>query len=166
MDVVSDYVIRNEPDHTLGGFHDYISDGVDPKAGGLMCRDLNNDGKVSSSDRTYISDPNPGSTYGMTNTLSWKGFNLSIFIQSSYGNNIYNTSRTKAGGVYDGKNQSTHVLSRWKISGQITDVFEVNFRLFDSTYLVENGSYLRLKDVSLSHNAKGKLLKEWGTTRL
>ena len=87
-----------------------------------MYRDLNNDGKISSSDRTYIGDPNPDFTYGMTNTFSWKGFNLSIFIQGSYGNDIYNASRIETEGMYDGKNQSTRVLNRWKIPGQITDV--------------------------------------------
>lgn len=90
----------------LGGFYGYISDGVDPETGELMYRDLNNDGKISSSDRTYIGDPNPDFTYGMTNTFSWKGFNLSIFIQGSYGNDIYNASRIETEGMYDGKNQS------------------------------------------------------------
>ena len=51
-DVVNDYVVRNEPGRALGGFYGYISDGVDPETGELMYRDLNNDGKISSSDRT------------------------------------------------------------------------------------------------------------------
>lgn len=46
-----------------------------------MYRDLSGDGKISTSDRTYIGDPNPDFTYGLTNTFSWKGFNLSVFIQ-------------------------------------------------------------------------------------
>ena len=165
-DVVNDYVVRNEPGRALGGFYGYISDGVDPETGELMYRDLNNDGKISSSDRTYIGDPNPDFTYGMTNTFSWKGFNLSIFIQGSYGNDIYNASRIETEGMYDGKNQSTRVLNRWKIPGQITDMPKANFKLLNSTYFVEDGSYLRLKDVSLSYNFKGKLLKKWGITRL
>ena len=165
-DVVNDYVVRNEPGRALGGFYGYISDGVDPETGELMYRDLNNDGKISSSDRTYIGDPNPDFTYGMTNTFSWKGFNLSIFIQGSYGNDIYNASRIETEGMYDGKNQSTRVLNRWKIPGQITDMPKANFKLLNSTYFVEDGSYLRLKDVSLSYNVKGKLLKKWGITRL
>ena len=165
-DVVNDYVVRNEPGRALGGFYGYISDGVDPETGELMYRDLNHDGKISSSDRTYIGDPNPDFTYGMTNTFSWKGFNLSIFIQGSYGNDIYNASRIETEGMYDGKNQSTRVLGRWKIPGQITDVPKANFKLLNSTYFVEDGSYLRLKDVSLSYNVKGKLLKKWGITRL
>ena len=68
--------------------------------------------------------------------------------------------------MYDGKNQSTRVLGRWRIPGQITDVPKANFKLLNSTYFVEDGSYLRLKDVSLSYNVKGKLLKKWGITRL
>lgn len=119
-DVVNDYVVRNEPGRALGGFYGYISDGVDPETGELMYRDLNNDGKISSSDRTYIGDPNPDFTYGMTNTFSWKGFNLSIFIQGSYGNDIYNASRIETEGMYDGKNQSARVLNRWKIPAVAT----------------------------------------------
>lgn len=166
----SDYadakVVRNEPGRSLGGFYGYISDGVDPETGELMYRDLNGDGKISSSDRTYIGDPNPDFTYGMTNNFSWKGFNLSVFIQGSYGNDIFNASRIETEGMYDGKNQSTRVLDRWRIPGQITDVPKANFDLKNSTYFIEDGSYLRLKTVSLSYNFKGKLLKRLGITRL
>lgn len=165
-DFTNDYVVRNEPGRSLGGFYGYISDGVNPETGELMYRDLNGDGKITTSDRTYIGDPNPDFTYGMTNTFSWKGFNLSIFIQGSYGNDIFNASRIETEGMYDGKNQSTRVLNRWKIPGQITDVPKAGFDLKNSTYFIEDGSYLRLKDVSLSYNFRGKLLKQWGITRL
>ena len=165
-DVVNDYVVRNEPGRALGGFYGYISDGVDPETGELMYRDLSGDGKISTSDRTYIGDPNQDFTYGLTNTFSWKGFNLSVFIQGSYGNDIFNASRIETEGMYDGKNQSTKVLNRWKIPGQITNVPKANFKLLNSTYFIEDGSYLRLKDVSLSYNFKGKLLQKWGITRL
>lgn len=165
-DVINDYVVRNEQGRALGVFYGYISHGVDPETGELIYEDRNKDGKISSSDRTYIGDPNPDFTYGLTNTFSWKGFNLSIFIQGSYGNDIYNASRIETEGMYDGKNQSTRVLDRWRIPGQITDVPKANFKLLNSTYFVEDGSYLRLKDVSLSYNFRGKLLKRWGITRL
>ncbi len=72
-------VVRNEPGRPLGGFYGYISDGVDPETGELMYRDINEDGRISASDKTYIGDPNPLFTYGLTNTLSYKGFNLNIF---------------------------------------------------------------------------------------
>ncbi len=163
---INDYVVRNEPGRALGGFWGYISDGVDIETGELMYRDLNGDGKITSSDRTYIGDPNPKFTFGMTNNFSWKGFNLSVFIQGSYGNDVYNASRIETEGMYDGKNQSVRVLDRWRIPGQITDVPKANFRLLNSTHFVENGSYLRLKDVTLSYNVKGKILKKWGINRL
>ena len=165
-DVVNDYVVRNEPGRSLGGFYGYISDGVDPETGELMYRDLNNDGKISSTDRTYIGDPNPDFTYGMTNTFSWKGINLSIFLQGSYGNDIFNASRIETEGMYDGKNQTTKVLDRWRIPGQITDVPKAGFNIKNSSYFVEDGSYLRIKDISLSYNINCDLFKKYGISRL
>lgn len=164
-DVVNDYVVRNEPGRPLGGFYGYISDGVDPETGELMYRDLNKDGVISSTDRTYIGDPNPDFTYGMTNSFSWKGVTLSIFLQGSYGNDIFNASRIETEGMYDGKNQSTRVLDRWRIPGQITDVPKAGFNIKNSSYFVEDGSYLRVKDISLSYNIDCKAFRKLGITR-
>ncbi|MDD4514759.1 TonB-dependent receptor [Massilibacteroides sp.] len=165
-DVINETVVRNEPGRALGGFFGYISDGVDPETGDMIYRDLNEDGKISSTDRTYIGDPNPDFTYGMTNTFSWKNINLSIFIQGSYGNDVFNASRIETEGMYDGKNQSTRVLDRWRIPGQITDVPKAGFNIKNSTYFVEDGSYLRVKDISLSYDLKLERLKRIGITRL
>ncbi len=163
---VNENVVRNEPGRALGGFYGYISDGVDPETGELMYRDLNGDGRISSSDRTYIGDPNPDFTYGMTNSFSWKGINLSIFLQGSYGNDIFNASRMETEGMYDGKNQTTRVLNRWRIPGQITDVPKAGFDMKNSTYFVEDGSYLRIKDISISYSFSGAWLKKAGISRL
>jgi len=165
-DYVHENVVRNEPGRPLGGFYGYISDGVDPETGELMYRDLNEDGRISSSDRTYIGDPNPDFTYGMTNSFSYKGFNLSIFLQGSYGNDIFNASRMETEGMYDGKNQSTRVLNRWRIPGQITDIPKAGFDMKNSSYFVEDGSYLRIKDISLSYSFSGAWMKKIGLTRL
>ena len=159
-------VVRNEPGRALGGFFGYISDGVDPETGELMYRDINEDGKVTASDKTFIGDPNPIFTYGLTNTFSYKNFNLSIFIQGSYGNDIFNSSRGDVAGMYDLKNQSIEVLKRWRTPGQITDIPKAGFNLQPSTYFIEDGSYLRIKDVSLSYNFKGGILNRLGVTRL
>lgn len=165
-EVVNDYVVRNEVGRPLGGFYGYISDGVDPETGELIYRDLTDDGNVSSSDRTYIGDPNPLFTFGMTNTFSYKGLTLNILLQGSYGNDIFNASRMETEGMYDGKNQSTRVLNRWRIPGQITDVPKAGFNMKNSTYFIEDGSYLRVKDISLSYNITAPLLKKWGISRL
>lgn len=165
-EVVNDYVVRNEPGRSLGGFYGYISDGVNPETGELIYRDLNNDGKISSTDRTYIGDPNPKFTYGMTNNFSYRNFDLSIFLQGSYGNDIFNASRIEMEGMYDGKNQITKVLDRWKIPGQITDVPKAGYDIKNSTYFIEDGSFLRVKNISLNYNINAEKLKKIGFQKI
>lgn len=165
-DNVKEYVVRNEPGRPMGSFFGYISDGVDPETGELMYRDLNGDGILSTSDRTYIGDPNPKFIYGMTNVFSYKNINLSIFIQGSYGNDVFNASRMETEGMYDGKNQSTRTLDRWRIPGQITEVPKANFNMKNSTYFIEDGSYLRLKDITLSYNIICPKLQKIGIARI
>ncbi|MGD9929570.1 MAG: SusC/RagA family TonB-linked outer membrane protein [Mangrovibacterium sp.] len=159
-------VVRNEPGRALGGFYGYISDGVDPETGELMYRDINEDGKVTASDKTYIGDPNPVFTFGLTNTFSYKGFNLNVFMQGSVGNDIFNASKGDIMGMYDLKNQSTEVLERWRTPGQITDVPKAGFNMQPSSYFIEDGTYLRVKDVTLSYNFKGGILNRAGVSRL
>ena len=132
----------------------------------MIYKDVNGDGIVSASDRTYIGDPNPDFTFGMTNTFSWKGLNLSILLQGSYGNDIYNVSRMETEGMYDGKNQSTKTLARWRVPGQVTKVPKANWDIRNSSYFVEDGSYLRVKDVSLSYDIPRKYIQKLGLTRL
>jgi len=105
----------------------------------------------------------------LTNTLSYKGFNLSVFFQGSVGNDIYNASRMETEGMYDAKNQSTSVLDRWRIPGQITDMpraVATTNNLKASTRFIEDGSFLRLKTLTLSYNISNKLLKKWNILRL
>lgn len=159
-------VVRNEPGRPLGGFFGYISDGVDSETGELMYRDINEDGKITASDKTYIGDPNPLFVYGLTNSFSYKGFNLNVFIQGSVGNDIFNASKGDTQGMYDLKNQSVEVLKRWRTPGQITDVPKAGFNLQPSSFFIEDGSYLRLKDVTFSYNIKGAALTRAGISRL
>ncbi|WP_291858060.1 TonB-dependent receptor [Marinilabilia sp.] len=165
-DFVNENAVRNEPGRSLGGFYGYISDGVDPETGELMYRDVNGDGILSTTDRTYIGDPNPDFTYGMTNTLSYKGLSLNILLQGSYGNDIYNASRIETEGMYDAKNQSTAVLDRWRIPGQITDMPKAGYKIKTSSYFVEDGSYLRVKDITLSYEFNRGLIERWGISRI
>lgn len=165
-DRMSEQVVRNQPGMPLGSFYGYICDGVDPQTGDLIYRDLNQNGECDPGDRTYIGDPNPKFTYGMTNSLRWKNFNLSIFLQGSYGNDVYNASRVETEGMYDCKNQSTRVLNRWTTVGQVTDVPRAGYTLHNSTYFVEDGSYLRVKDITLSYNFDGNWMKKAGISRI
>jgi TonB-linked SusC/RagA family outer membrane protein len=160
------YMVRNEPGRSLGGFYGYISDGVNPETGELMYRDINKDGKVTATDRTYIGDPNPDFIFGLTNTFSWKDINLSIFLQGTVGNDIFNASKGDTEGMYDLKNQSVRVLNRWRTPGQVTDVPKANFNMQPSSYYVEDGSYLRVKDITLSYNLRLPALKKLGISNI
>jgi hypothetical protein len=100
----------------------------------------------------------------MTNTFSYKGFNLSVFFQGSYGNKIFNESMIDMTDMLDFRNQSTDVLRRWKRPGMMTDIPRPGIIANDhnSSRFVENGSYLRLKSMTLSYNfdiTKGLLNK-------
>lgn len=163
---VNEPVVRNVPGRPLGSFWGYVAQGVDPETGDMIYKDVNEDGLISSSDRTYIGDPNPDFTFGMTNTFSWRGLNLSILLQGSVGGDIYNVSRMESEGMYDGRNQSTQVLRRWRIPGQITDVPRARFTQHNSTYYLEDGSYLRVKDVSLSYDVPRTFTSKLHLTRL
>ncbi|GAB1415490.1 TonB-dependent receptor [Paludibacter sp.] len=159
-------IVRNEEGRSLGGFYGYISDGVDSETGELIYRDINKDGKITATDRTYIGDPNPDFIYGLTNTVTWKDLSLSVFIQGTYGNDVFNASRIETEGMNDLKNQSTRVLERWRRPGMVTTIPKANYDLKPSSYFVEDGSYLRLKEVTLSYNYRNNILKKAGITRL
>lgn len=137
----------------LGAFFGYIADGVDPQTGNIIYRDVNNNEIFDTGDRTIIGDPNPDFIFGFTNNFSYKRFDLNFFIQGSYGNEIYNATRIDLEGMFDSKNQSVAVLDRWKQPGDITDIPKAgninNVR--NSTRFVEDGSYVRLKSVTLSY---------------
>ncbi|HOT64960.1 MAG TPA: SusC/RagA family protein, partial [Dysgonamonadaceae bacterium] len=168
-EATSENVVRMTEGKPLGMFWGYISEGVDPETGDLKFKDLDNNGRITTSDKTYIGDPNPDFTWGMTNNVSYKNFNLSIFLQGSQGNDIYNASRYETEGMYNGQNQSTEVIRRWRIPGQITDMPRASKstdNLRASTRFVEDGSYLRLKNLTLSYNVEAPILKKWKIARL
>ena len=73
----------------LGTFFGYISEGVDPETGDIIYRDLNGNGFIDPEDRTTLGNAQPKFIYGMTNTFSYAGFDLSVFLQGSQGNKIF-----------------------------------------------------------------------------
>ena len=161
-EALSEYVVRMTPGQPLSMFWGYNALGVDPETGMVIYEDINGDGKVNSSDKQYIGNANPLFTFGMTNTLSWKGFNLSFLITGSVGNDIYNASRIEMIGMYNGSNQITDVLRRWRVPGQVTDIPKAGEldNLRASTRWVEDGSYLKIKNITLSYDFSGPWLRE------
>jgi TonB-linked SusC/RagA family outer membrane protein len=131
--------------------------GVDPATGDAMYQDTNADGIINNSDAIVIGNAQPDFIGGLTNRFSYNRFDLSVFFQFSVGNKILNLA--KATFVNTGadilNNQSVDALRRWQKPGDITDVpryeFENTFNNFHSNRLLEDGSYVRLKSVSLGY---------------
>lgn len=168
-EATSEKVVRMTSGQALGKFWGYISEGVDPETGDLIFRDITEDGKITLADKTYIGDPNPDFTYGLTNNFSFKGISLSIFFQGSQGNDIYNASRMETEGMYDAKNQSVNVLDRWRRPGQVTYMPRATAEkdnLVASTRFIEDGSYLRLKTLTLSYDVNNEIIRKWKITKL
>jgi TonB-linked SusC/RagA family outer membrane protein len=143
-----------KPGQPLGAFYGLVSEGVDPATGNLIYKDANNNGVFEAgADRTVIGDPNPDFTFGFTNDFSYWKFDLDIFFQGSVGNDIYNATRIDLEGMFDSKNQSTDVMRRWTPDNPNTDIPKPanmdNVR--NSTRFIEDGSYVRLKSVTLSY---------------
>jgi TonB-linked SusC/RagA family outer membrane protein len=157
------YTTEGEP---IGLFYGYVADIVDPATGNLLYLNSKGNSTVNpaASDRVVIGNPNPDFIYGLTNTFTYKGLSLNIFLQGSQGNDIFNATRIETEGMIDPKNQSTEVLRRWTTPGQITDIPKAvadntnNSRI--STRFVEDGSYMRVKSATLSYTLPGSLLQK------
>lgn len=165
-DILSDFAVKNMPGRSLGGFWGYESEGVDPETGELMYVDKNDDGFINASDRAYIGDPNPDFTYGMTNMFSYKNFSLSVLLQGTYGNDIFNVSRIESEGMYDAKNQSKRIIERWRRPGMITSIPKAGYDMKISSYFVEDGSYLRIKDITLSYDFNMDWMRKIGVRKI
>ena len=167
-EALSEYVVRMTPGESLSKFWGYTALGVDPETGMVIYEDINNDGKINVSDKHYIGDANPWFTAGMTNTISWKGLSLSFLLTSSVGNDIYNASMIEMVGMYTGANQIKDVVRRWRVPGQITDIPKAGEldNLRASTRWVEDGSYLKVKNITLSYDIKHPALKKANISRI
>jgi TonB-dependent starch-binding outer membrane protein SusC len=148
------YTTEGKP---LGMFYGYIYAGVDPETGDAYYLDKNGESTFTpaADDRTYIGNPNPDFFFGLTNSLSYKNFELSLFLQGQYGNDIFNATRIETEGMTDAKSQTSAVLERWRQPGDVTDIPRAvwgntnNSRT--STRFVEDGSFMRVKALTLSY---------------
>ncbi len=167
-EALSEYVVRMTPGQSLSKFWGYTAQGVDPETGMVIYKDLNGDGKINVSDKHYIGDANPLFTAGMTNTVSWKGLSLSFLLTSSVGNDIYNASKIEMIGMYNGANQIKDAVRRWRVPGQITDIPKAGEldNLKASTRWVEDGTYLKVKNITLSYDIVHPALKKANISRI
>ena len=154
-------VNRIEIGQPLGNFYGYVVDRVNPTTGRLEYKDINGDGVVTPSDRTIIGNALPKYTFGFNNSFSYKGLTLDLLVTSSQGNDIFNATRIELEGMQGPKNQSTAVLDRWTTTGQITNIPRAGVDNFasipataNSTRWIEDGSYVRIKAVTLGYAFK------------
>jgi hypothetical protein len=150
------YVSIVQTEQPLGAFYGYVSEGVDPATGMIKYSDLNKNGILDAGDRTVIGNPQPDFTFGITNSFSYWRFDFTFFFQGSIGNDIYNATRIDLEGMFDSKNQSVAVLNRWTPTNTNTDIpRSVStgslYNIKNSTRFIEDGSYLRLKAITLSY---------------
>lgn len=155
----------------IGAFYGYVVDGVfqnqseidetptlaNTRPGDLIFRDVTGDGVLNGADRTYIGSSIPDLLYGIQLGAGYKGFDLSLDFQGQAGNEIYNIKETIRPALY---NFEQHVYNHWR--GEGTSDSEPrptqggnNFE--PSTRFIQNGSFFRLRNVTVAYNFKQAL---------
>ena len=160
--------------YAVGVFYTVEYAGVDPqngdalyfkntkKADGSLDKSTTND--YNEAERIVLGDPNPDLIYGMTNNFSYKGWDLSVFLNGVAGNqlNIFGMGRYSSANMLYEDNQTADQLRRWQKPGDKTDVPQA--RLYysngsqpSSRYIVP-GSYLRVRNISLGYSVNPRIL--------
>jgi TonB-linked SusC/RagA family outer membrane protein len=148
---------RLEGNNTKPGFPKYV--------------DLNKDGVLNDADKVILGSPQPKWFGGMTNNFSYKNFDLSIFITWQQGNSILNTSYTKLLDLTGNNNQLTTALHRWRApdpttgdpgnySNTIPRAYATGYTAAMSNFYIEDGSFLRLKTLTIAYNLPGPMLQK------
>ncbi len=165
-----DMSTRTEVGHSIREFYGYVTDGIfqnqaeidasadQPGAvpGDIRFKDISGDGVINSEDRAFIGNPYPDLFFGLNLGLSYKSFDLSIFFQGQYGNEIYNATKfwlTNSGYNY---NKGTAIFDRWTSEGTSNteprlSTVDANQNGRGSDRYIEDGSYLRLKNLQLGY---------------
>lgn len=170
------YITMQRNGLPINVFYGYVTDGIfqtqaevnshafqeaSTAPGDIRFKDLNNDGVINENDRTVIGDPNPDWLFSMVNTFSWKGFDLSVYLQGVAGNDIFNANSISNEGMSSAHNQTASVKYRWVGYGTSTVMpravyGDPNHNARISDRFVEDGSYLRLKNITLSYTFPAK----------
>ncbi|RVT78643.1 TonB-dependent receptor [Flavobacterium sufflavum] len=182
---VSSMTSRTAVGEPIGMYYGYVIDGVimskaelDSKAypvwpgseaGDPRVRDVNNDGKIDSNDRTYLGNYQPNFQWGMTNNFSYAGFELSVLLRGSQGGEILNhNARYLKSGVGGGnRNMYAEVNNYWKSdaepgNGMIPKprMLPTTVRDFGSSYWVEDGSFVRIQNIRMGYNLPKTLVNK------
>ena len=137
--------------------------------GDMKYRDMNGDGKIDDYDRTIIGCGQPIHTGGFSNNFTWRNFDLNIFFSWSYGNDILNANRLIfESGWKSQTNQLASYANRWTPSNPTSDIPRAAATGSEeySSRVIEDGSFLRLKNVSLGYTVPSRQLRKAGISSL
>lgn len=174
------YITMQSNGLPINVFYGYVTDGLfqtreevaghafqeaSTAPGDIRFRDLNNDGVINENDRTVIGNPNPNWLFSMVNNFSWKGLELSVYLQGVSGNDIFNANDITNEGMASAHNQTTSTRYRWHGYGTSTKmpraVFgDPNHNARISDRFVEDGSYLRIKNIMLSYTLPERWMRK------
>ncbi len=160
-------LVQGYPYHA---FFVYKQLGVNPETGDAVYDDFNKDGALTAADRQYVGTALPTFVGGLNNTVTYRGFDLAVFINFSYGNLVNNNNRFfhESGGTRDDRRAiNRNQLNRWQKPGDITEVprlttIGTNYNLNPNSRFIEDGSFIRLNSVVLGYTLPSSLLRRVG----
>lgn len=168
---VADGIYRSEAEVAAGpdqGFADNAA-GV----GRLRYRDLNGDGVINDDDRTFIGNPTPDVTFGLNLNASYKNWDFSAFFSGTLGNDIYNYDKIFTDfATFPNGNRNARVLDAFNPTtnpngSQPALSFTVlNNETVPNSFLVEDGSFVRLKNVVLGYTLPNQITDKLGVSSL
>ena len=153
-------VFATSEEAAASGLYVLANNGIDHNAfgaGDIHFADLNGDKQISLEDRDFIGDPNPDIYGNIFTSMAYKRFKLDVNLNYSLGNDVFNYMRQQMESGSRFMNQTTAVTRRWQTEGQQTDIPKATFQdpmgnaRFSDRW-IEDGSYLKLKSVTLSYN--------------
>ncbi|HWV67351.1 TonB-dependent receptor [Chitinophaga sp.] len=160
--VINDVTSILREGRPIGQYWGYLEDGYDEQ-GKIRFRDLDKSGTITTADKTYIGNPNPDFIYGLNSAMSYKDLSLTVFLQGVQGNDLFNASAIANTIDYGfGLNMPRDVYNdHWTPANTNAKypVLSRNTTVRVSNRFVENGSYLRLKNIQLAYNLP---LRRWG----
>lgn len=160
--LVNDVVNILREGEPLGSFFGYKEKGYDA-SGKIQYQDVNSDGLINSFDKVIIGDPNPDFIFGVNSSMAYKRFNLSMFFQGSVGNDLMNLSAVNNTLDYGyGLNMPREVFLNHWTPENVNAKYPVPSRTVSalvSNRFVEDGSYVRLRDIQLGYDIP---FNKWG----
>ncbi|MDL2241587.1 SusC/RagA family TonB-linked outer membrane protein [Bacteroidales bacterium OttesenSCG-928-L03] len=138
--------------------------------GDAKYEDINHDGVINKYDMVYLGNSNPLVSGGGGLSVRYKQFSLNTLFHYRIGQSVVNMARMNNESMTGKRNQSTAVLRRWKNEGDITDIpralYGQGLNYLGSDRFIEDGSFVRLKSVSLSYNFPKRILNRVGVNGL